>query len=473
MKKTLSILLAIVMLFALCVTAYAENDDGSITIDNAVTGEKYNAYKIFDLTYDDDNVTYTYTTTGGSDAFLTALSDTASPFNAVKVGTTDVYSITKKTGVTDESVISWLKSNISKVSASNKLAEKTGANNEAKWENVEYGYYYVTSSLGSAVTVNSAKKDVTIQDKNSPVSVTKKQSTTNGSNYTTDEVSASIGDEIFYEVTIVDGEGTNLEVTFTDTMTDGLTNLKNYVLYKNSVDNANKLALTTNYTVESEDDHGFTLKINAATLTSLNKDEKIIARYSARVNSNAVTKGSGNNTNTATITYSHQTTTTSVNVTTYKIQIVKDNANGKGVLNGATFRLYDALTGGNEIKTVKDSAGKYHVDTQAATGALIEAGTPVITGLKAGTYYLEEVDSPKGFNKLTERKPVTVSADNIARVNSSVYVNGGVEVQNSAGSSLPTTGGTGTTLLIILGSFAVLTTGVFLVANKRMKKEML
>lgn len=476
MKKTFSVLLAIVMLFALCVTAYAENNNGSITIDNAVNGEEYNAYKIFDLTYDNDNVTYTYTASGSSDAFLTALSDAASPFNAVRIGTTAyVYSITMKTGVADNAVINWLKDHITNVSESNKLAKQTGANNKVKWENVAYGYYYVTSSLGSAVTVDSAKKDVTIEDKNSPVTVTKEQSATNGSAYADTDLSVSIGDTVYYEVIVTDGKSTDKAITLTDTMSDGLTNNKDYALYKNTVADENKLSVGTGYTLDEESDHGFKITVLADYVTTLNENDKIILRYSAKVNDKAVTKAeTGDNRNTVTLKYSNQTITDSVDVTTCKIQIVKYNAKDKTFLDGAKFRIYDAATGGNEIKVVADGNNNYRVDTSAgASGVDIIAGKPFIKGLAEGKYYLQEIEAPKGFNPLTSRQEFVVNGDNLATVTETAYTSGGVGVANSAGSSLPTTGGMGTTLLFIIGSFAVLTTGVFLVANKRMKKEML
>ncbi|MBQ3763270.1 MAG: hypothetical protein II875_14875, partial [Clostridia bacterium] len=56
MKKALATLIALVLVFALAATAFAVNTY-SITIDNAVDGETYTAYKIFDVTYQGTNAT--------------------------------------------------------------------------------------------------------------------------------------------------------------------------------------------------------------------------------------------------------------------------------------------------------------------------------------------------------------------------------------------------------------------------------
>ena len=103
-------------------------------------------------------------------------------------------------------------------------------------------------------------------------------------------------------------------------------------------------------------------------------------------------------------------------VTTHQFTLNKTDENGKA-LTGATFRLYDAQTGGNEIKVVKVSDGVYRVAEDGEAGVDIEAGTAVVKGLKADTtYYLEETKAPNGYNILTERKAVTVTKDDAAKV---------------------------------------------------------
>ena len=56
------------MVLGLSVTAFAAETTGSITVTNPIAGETYTAYKIFDVTYDENKETYAYTidsTSGG------------------------------------------------------------------------------------------------------------------------------------------------------------------------------------------------------------------------------------------------------------------------------------------------------------------------------------------------------------------------------------------------------------------------
>lgn len=58
-------------------------------------------------------------------------------------------------------------------------------------------------------------------------------------------------------------------------------------------------------------------------------------------------------------------------------------------LTGATFKLYDAETGGNEIKVVKVEDSVYRVAEDGEDGVEIEAGSVTVKGLAAdATYYL-------------------------------------------------------------------------------------
>ena len=61
MKKLITLLAALTLALAIAVPAFAESSTGTITIDNAVTGTTYKAYRIFDLeSYDTDKNAYSY-----------------------------------------------------------------------------------------------------------------------------------------------------------------------------------------------------------------------------------------------------------------------------------------------------------------------------------------------------------------------------------------------------------------------------
>ena len=62
-KKFASLLLVMVMVFAMATTAFAAEDKGTIIVDNPVADQTYTAYKIFDVTYSGSNYSYTIKTT--------------------------------------------------------------------------------------------------------------------------------------------------------------------------------------------------------------------------------------------------------------------------------------------------------------------------------------------------------------------------------------------------------------------------
>ena len=78
-RKLASLLLALVMVFALAVTAFAQDvtvtgGTGAITISNAAKGETYAIYKLFDATVSEDgkSIAYTGTIPGSLSDYFTA-----------------------------------------------------------------------------------------------------------------------------------------------------------------------------------------------------------------------------------------------------------------------------------------------------------------------------------------------------------------------------------------------------------------
>ena len=67
-RKLASLLLALVMVFALATTAFAaETVTGTITVENPVEDQTYTAYKIFDVIYDGSgNYSYTIAVDGSN-----------------------------------------------------------------------------------------------------------------------------------------------------------------------------------------------------------------------------------------------------------------------------------------------------------------------------------------------------------------------------------------------------------------------
>jgi LPXTG-motif cell wall-anchored protein len=128
--------------------------------------------------------------------------------------------------------------------------------------------------------------------------------------------------------------------------------------------------------------------------------------------------------------------------------------------------------------------------TTAYEGTVGENGVLILEGLSEGTYKITETAAPLGYNKLDD--PITVNVTFNAEATDGIYwsyydstddnYNAGnqakpadgiyeVEIVNKRGSTLPSTGGIGTTIFYAAGSVLVISAGVLLVTKKRMKKS--
>lgn len=162
--------------------------------------------------------------------------------------------------------------------------------------------------------------------------------------------------------------------------------------------------------------------------------------------------------------------TTHTYVYGFDLQKYKNEATEGNELDGAEFRLYDTPAGGNEILLIKTEDGYIVPDSaQKAENPKyvnIEAGFAKICGLKEGTYYLEEVKAPAGYNPLTSRIKVTVG-----RAQDSDFdgiIDEAVKVVNNTGVMLPETGGIGTTIFYVVGGLLMAGAVVLLITKKKM-----
>jgi len=412
MKKIFALLIAVVMVLGMSTSVFAAPvADGSLEIDNAISGESYTLYKIFDLTYgtggtqnavtvpdgDSQNaiagtyqpVAYTYTKGSGTDAFYTALAAATDYFTVTQVGDSDVYTVVRKMNEgtpvkSDAEVIAWMKANIDKLPADRTIGTKTADSTSVKWENLAYGYYYAASSSGSLVTIDSTLKDVVVKEKNTIPSDDKKVKTAEDADYGS-ETDAQIGDTVDFKLTVTDGKGTNSFIVLHDTMSAGLT-LKqnsfsitdkngavaatNYTVYVDKdlvTDTTGTATVTVNKSVDlseeditngmtgddlvtyhSKDADSFVIVFNASYIESLNEDDVITITYSAILNDDAVVGTP--DTNKSKTTYSNQSTTEKVvEVNTYDVDILKyANDATTTAIADAVFQLQDS-TGNTRI----------------------------------------------------------------------------------------------------------------------------
>lgn len=218
-----------------------------------------------------------------------------------------------------------------------------------------------------------------------------------------------------------------------------------------------------------------------------NKGKEFTVTYYAKVNKNAVVTEK----NKAQLEYGNNpgdTTTTTpseVKTPTYSLDINKHIKNQTtSRLAGAKFKLYsnnvDATADTNAIK-VSGSNGNYVVDP-TSTNEVFESAASIdgkeynlhVNGLAAGIYYLVETEAPAGYNKLTAPIKVeitksttsneedwTLSKDNITETDKII------DVANSTGSMLPSTGGMGTIAFAVVAAILVFGVAVSFIRDKK------
>lgn len=137
------------------------------------------------------------------------------------------------------------------------------------------------------------------------------------------------------------------------------------------------------------------------------------------------------------------------------------------------------------INLIENSDGSYTVAPAGYNGSVVNvmtAGDITINGLDDATvYYLYETKAPAGYNRLTAAVRFEITAtysdagDNCtsvtATVNNDVQSSVSVNVRNNKGSTLPSTGGIGTTLFYVIGGVLMAVAAVLLVTKKRMNNK--
>lgn len=490
MKKFLALAVAVLMVLAMSTAVFATPaQTGSITVENATVGQTYTLYKVFDLTYNGDAVSYTYTKTGDNDPFYAALTADGSPFTLTATSTPNVYTVTSTASAT--AIAAWLKTNKALLQQVGQPVE--AATSTVQWTGLNLGYYYIESTLGAAVTVDSTLPNVTVIDKNQEPhwpGEDEGKLVWNGTDWV-DSNNLNIGDTVQYKITF---EATNYDhttkvtyYTIHDTMAAGLANPRNFVVTVNGVavqpydaeDNPTGYILNTN----PADGHTFDITIpwvDAQGNHLYDANSEIVVTYDATLDTDALIDAA--NTNTATVTWDGGGNVPPDDTETYTFDFDLHKQNSTGTaLEGVVFELYkDAArtqpvyfvldNGVYRVCTLNDSPATHTHVTQLTTNA---SGNVAVDGLAAGTYYLHEVSTLAGYNLLTADIPVIISDTGVVSISGDLgsVANGVITVVNNSGSELPSTGGIGTTIFYVVGGLMMAAAVVLLATRKKMSVE--
>ena len=243
------------------------------------------------------------------------------------------------------------------------------------------------------------------------------------------------------------------------------------------------------------------------------KDEKMAAEnklytyYSGVLNKDAMVYDAGKQDNKAYLVYSNNPHGTTTNQTpdkivydwTFKMGVKKVDGDSGAQLTDAKFVLSKngncALgtidADGNPanktdlIKLIDNGSGSYTVAPDGYAGSVVyvmTAGNITINGLDDTIeYYLYETKAPAGYNRLTDAVKFKIAAtykdaganwDSVtAVVNDVEQPSLSVNVENNKGSTLPSTGGIGTTIFYVIGGGLMAVAAVLLVTKKRMNSK--
>lgn len=241
------------------------------------------------------------------------------------------------------------------------------------------------------------------------------------------------------------------------------------------------------------------------------QSKTVYVYYEAIMQKESVVEKKHSGENVATLTYfnaakpdsEHTTDKKQTNVYNYYLSVNKVKNDTEEALKGAMFSLYPDKTSKDAIKFVKatdtDGTEYYRPAAEGESGAVtvLEANFR-IRGLDANTYYLEEVETPKGYTKPKDRFKTTLTskldennlhtgkldaaasnmtsvndADKnliIAGINNEVLHQFDATIKNFSTPNLPTTGGTGTVLLSI-GGVVLMAAGAYLLFFRKKKEN--
>lgn len=523
MKKIMAVLLAAIMTMAMAVTAFAEEGtSGTNTLTvNVKTGEGVPTqtlkdqtiylYKLFDVTESgttgSKNYAYTVNTAVGyKDVLVAALNNSAITAsstdeeiaNAVRnIGNSDTKEVQDFANAFTTKALT-KSPKLDATTDSGKLGDVTSY----KFTGLDAGYYlvYVTGGKeiqSSLVTVDADTTKVNL--KSETPSIEKKA----------DKETVSIGQVVKYTVTGVIPDTTGYD-SYVYKIHDELSNGLDFVNDENGTalgEDATTVNVTvafgegatdastapTTATLDSTNKKKMSLDLSAwVKANQTNKGKEFTVTYYAKVNANAVVTEK----NSATLEYGNkpgETTTTTpseAKTPTYPLDILKIKTGTNEKLAGAKFRLYSSeadAKANDESKAIKVSpvvagvAGNYVVDP-ASTTTEFESVASIdgknynlrVNGLAEGTYYLVETQAPAGYNKLTAPIEIKIAKSTDTDVNNWTISKDGtaeidkiIDIANSTGSLLPSTGGMGTIIFAVIAAILVLGVAVSFIRDKR------
>ena len=473
-KKLLAALLAVAMLCAMAIPAFAYDTEEDLGKNHC-----YDAFQIFKGDVSDDNTKISHVEWGSSIAhpneFLAQLTEDLTIGDKFETSFTpqEAAAVISQWSDSDNNSIAFARCVCNYVysdGASTPVLQG-GHTNGFKLE--EAGYYLIvdTSSFSSdanndsyhaynsfLLKVNKAHYHVQITPKVVKPTVEKKvydnddNSTSGDNNGWGSSADHAINEEFQFRLIAKLPKSENngraydyynkYTVRFNDTLSNGITydRLDSVVINSDghTYDITNDSSMYEVDDSQLKNDNSFVVSIpDVKTCVkdpefNLNNGATITVTYTAHLNENAAVNGSAENKNSVRLQYSNNprpdgeywgytpnyTPESEVYVYTYQLNNTKyrDEVNENNKLEGAGFRLYsdEACNAEDEIKLKMNDDGTYSRDF-STEGKGVEMlsnkdGQFNVKGLDAGTYYLKETTPPAGYSAC-KVTPVTITAN--------------------------------------------------------------
>lgn len=517
-KRVLSALIAVIMIAAMSVSAFAADPTYTVTINNATEGHTYEAYQLFKGKIDtlDGAEVLTDITWGANVNGTTVIAKLRadSTLAAVIPETAATASDVAK-AINNQPMDSDAAKALAQVFGSNLTGTAAGTSTYADGKytitDLTAGYYLVkdrTASIGSdkddAYTrfILKVVGNVTASPKSSTPTVKKYVKDINDSTDTdkTDwqksadhDVNNDVDFRLEGTLPTTYGDYSVYKYIFNDTLDNGFTYNNDANVYVENVGDSvgsgrveidvTPVVSGQSMTVTIADLKAITLGKDGVTPVTIDKNSKITVEYTAKLDSDAIL-GSAGNKGDVYLVYSNnpnkdadgnqltdtgKTPKDTVIVFTYKVIVNKKDDNGNP-LSGATFELYKKMSGSTDILV----SGTVNTNGDVFT----------FSGLDDGDYVLKETAAPTSYNPISDIEfTVTATHDPDTLVLTALSGNAATgeatfaddvangtlstDIINSLGASLPETGGMGTVIFYVIGSLLILGAGVLLIVKLR------